>query len=147
MFLLLPLYIPFLLATGVMLLLCCVLSFSKPVLPVELEICSDARNADQSLDTDSIQTVSLPPTSQTVSLPPTSQTTSLPPTSQTVSRQVRQSASLRQVRQSADKPDSQPTSQTVSLPPTSQTVSLPPSNPQYCSTPRKSGKQILVCSH
>ena len=27
---------------------------SKPVLPVELEICSDARNADQSLDTDTI---------------------------------------------------------------------------------------------
>ena len=106
MFLLLPLYISFLLETSVMLLLCCVVSFSKPVLPVELEIRSDARNADQSLDTDAIQTVSLPPTSQTVSLPPTNQTTSLPPTSQTVSRQV-----------------SHPTSQTVSLPPTSQTVS------------------------
>ena len=36
------------------LLLHCVVSFSKPVLPVELEICSDARNADQSLDTDAI---------------------------------------------------------------------------------------------
>ena len=28
------------------LLLHCVVSFSKPVLPVELEICSDARNTD-----------------------------------------------------------------------------------------------------
>ena len=156
MFLLLPLYISFRLETSVMLLLCCVVSFSKPVLPVELEIRSDARNADQSLDTDAIQTVSLPPTSQTVSLPPTSQTTSIPPTSQTVSRQVRQSpdkpdsqppSDKSDSQPPSDKSDSQPTSQIVSLPSTSQTVSLPPSNPQYCSTPRKSGKQILVCSH
>ena len=32
--------------------LCCFIQ--QPVLPVELEICSDARNADQSLDTDAI---------------------------------------------------------------------------------------------
>ena len=109
-----------------MLLLCCVFSFSKLVLPVELEICSDARNADQSLDTDSIQTVSLLPTSQTVSLPPTSHTTSLSSFWLVASSSCHTRINLRmrlvgleqrfsqQVRQSADKSDSQPTSQTVS---------------------------------
>ena len=35
---------------------CIVFSFSKPVLPVELEVGNDAQNADQSLDTDAILT-------------------------------------------------------------------------------------------